>query len=361
MMPMTTLPRVLLAALALVAAPAPTTGAADASCDLSGIERVVAVGDVHGAYENFVAVLRMAGLIDARERWSGGRAHLVQTGDVLDRGPRSRKAMDLLMRLEKEARKAGGRVHALLGNHEVMNLRGDLRYVSAGEYEAFRDRHSEELRERFWSVVLDGARARAKAAGETLDEKALRERFLAETPLGFVEHRRAFGKDGTYGAWLRQHDAVVRIDGVAFLHGGLSPTVAPLGCAAINETVRRELAADPAPGAPVEGLVTREDGPFWYRGLAQEDEATFGTALDGILTAFGARALVVGHTVVRTGRIQTRFGGRVVMIDAGMFEDYGGNLAALEVGPEGMVALYRNERVPLGAAQAAEAASTSRP
>ncbi|HJS58221.1 MAG TPA: metallophosphoesterase, partial [Vicinamibacteria bacterium] len=91
--------------LALAAACAAPVLAGDTACDISGVSRVVAVGDVHGAYDNLVAVLRMAGLIDAEDHWSGGRARLVQTGDVLDRGPDSRKALELLMRLEKEADK----------------------------------------------------------------------------------------------------------------------------------------------------------------------------------------------------------------------------------------------------------------
>ena len=91
----------------------------------TGVERTVAVGDVHGDYDQLAAVLKSAGLIDEQGNWSGGKTHLVQNGDVLDRGPDSRKAMDLLMRLEKQAAEAGGYVHALIGNHEAMNVYGD--------------------------------------------------------------------------------------------------------------------------------------------------------------------------------------------------------------------------------------------
>src|SRR6478672_1717349 len=80
----------------------------------TGVDRVVAVGDVHGDFDAFVTILRSAGIIDAKNRWTGGASHLVQIGDVLDRGADSRKAMDLLMSLEKQASKAGGRVHALI-------------------------------------------------------------------------------------------------------------------------------------------------------------------------------------------------------------------------------------------------------
>ena len=96
--------------------------------------RLVVVSDVHGDLGQFVTVLTQAGVIDGARKWTGGTTVVVQTGDVPDRGPDSRKVMDLLMDLEKQARKAGGVVHALLGNHEVMNMVGDLRYVTPEEY-----------------------------------------------------------------------------------------------------------------------------------------------------------------------------------------------------------------------------------
>src|ERR1700730_13406693 len=111
--------------------------AADTSCTVEGVERIVAVGDIHGAYEPLVGILRAAGVLDGRLRWAGGRTHLVQTGDILDRGPDSRKALDLLRRLEDDARRAGGAAHPLLGNHEGMRVLRDLRFVSPGEYGAF--------------------------------------------------------------------------------------------------------------------------------------------------------------------------------------------------------------------------------
>jgi hypothetical protein len=310
------------------------------------------VGDVHGADERFLAILRAAGIVDGRGRWAGGRAHLVQTGDVVDRGPGSRKALDLLRRLEGEARKAGGRVHALLGNHEAMWMLGDLRYVTPAEYESFRTPRSEETREQLYQAVLPERRRQAEAAGQEFDETAFRERFLAELPLGAIELRREMSNDGRYGRWLRGHPAVVRIDGVMFLHGGLSPAVAPLGCTGINEAVRKELAGDleKLRAAPAEALVSREDGPLWYRGLAQADEAAFGPQLDGLLQAVGARALVVGHTITPGGKIAPRFGGRVFQIDTGMQESYApdGRASALEIKDGRFTAIYVDSKEELG-------------
>jgi hypothetical protein len=127
----------LFVALSLALAFAAVPGSLQAKDEWDGVERIVAIGDLHGDYDQFVRLLRSAQLINAKDRWTGGKTHLVQTGDVPDRGPGTRRILDLLMRLEREPRKAGGYVHPLIGNHEAMNLYGDLRYVVAGEYEAF--------------------------------------------------------------------------------------------------------------------------------------------------------------------------------------------------------------------------------
>jgi hypothetical protein len=342
----------LLAAATLAAAP---TRAKDEGCDVTGVARVVAIGDVHGAYPEFVAVLKLAGLIDDKEHWSGGRTHLVQTGDLLDRGAETRPVMELLMRLEGEAQKAGGRVHSLLGNHEVMNLLGDLRYVSRAEYKAFQGPNSMELRNHYYRSRRAAALAAAKAAGQPFDEAAFRAQFDEQVPLGFVERFQAFTADGRYGRWLRDKRAVVRIDGVAFLHGGLTPEVAALGCEEINERIHREITkdVDKTRENPTAALATSETGPLWYRGLAQEDETSHLPEVEKVLAGIGAHAVVIGHTVTGDGRITPRFGGRVVMIDVGMNPVYGRHLAALEVDPQGMAALYEGGREALELPRAA--------
>jgi hypothetical protein len=343
-----------------VAAPA-----ADDPCRVPDAPRVVAVGDVHGSFVNLVRVLRFTGLTDERGRWVGGKTHLVQTGDLLDRGTDGRKVLDLLMRLEGEARKAGGRVHALLGNHEVMNMLGDLRYVSAEEYKTWQEPGSTRLREHTYEAALAQARKDAKASGQPFDEGAFHAKFLEQVPLGFLERSEAFSAQGRYGKWLRQRPVLAKVNGVAFLHGGLTPEVAALGCDAINARVRRELNEDLAqtrkdPSTP---LVTGENGPLWYRGLAKDDESTLAPQVDEVLRSLGARAIVVGHSVTGDGRIQVRLGGRVFGIDIGMSEVYGSHLGALEVGADGsLAALYperREELVP--AAAKAARASPRRP
>lgn len=310
-----------------VLADAPRVSTAAPACEIDGVERIVAVGDVHGAYHRLVEILRASDVVDAELRWSGGTAHLVQLGDVVDRGADSRKALDLLRRLEKEARRAGGAVHALLGNHEVMRMLGDMRYVSPGEYEAFVTPRSEEKRE----SLLRAA------------EPEARDRLRQQMPLGAAEMAQAFGPRGEYGKWLRGLPAVVKINGILFLHGGISPALAGTRCDAVNATVRREITSDidQTRAAPRESLVAREDGPLWYRGLAQEPPA-FAPRVDEILAGQGARAIVIAHTVTPEHRIVGRFGDKVLQIDTGMQPGYvpTGRASALEIRGGTLTAIY---------------------
>lgn len=311
------------------------TGPLQAQDAFDGVKRIVAIGDVHGDFEQFVAVLRAAGVVDRRNRWTGGSLHLVQAGDVLDRGPHSRKVLDLLMSLEPQARKAGGRVHALIGNHEAMNLIGDLRYVSEQEYAAFRSGGSEELRARAFELLVDPA---------SKDDPGYRSRWEAAHPLGWVEHRQAFAPKGAYGRWLRQRNAIVRINGLVFLHGGLSPKFGALTISDINRLVRQELAG---PNPPEQGgLSVDPDGPLWYRGLATLPEAEVREHVDQLLALHGARHIVIGHTIVAPA-IVPRLSGRVVVIDVGLSSLYKGPPAALIVEGDRLFALHRGQRLAL--------------
>ena len=154
-----------------------------------GVQRIVAVGDAHGDFEHFVDVLRNAGLINRRRNWIADQTHFVQVGDLPDRGPDTDKIIELVQKLETQAESAGGMVHALLGNHEAMNVYGDLRYVHPGEYEALRSRQSRGLRNDFYDRYV--AQLLANDPESTIDD-ALRDQFNAQVPLGFVEHRAAW-------------------------------------------------------------------------------------------------------------------------------------------------------------------------
>lgn len=333
------------------AAPAPGRSTTASTCDIVTSERIVAVGDVHGAFEKFVSILREAKLIDQRRRWIGGRAIFVQTGDITDRGPDSRKVIDLIRKLTDEAAKAGGQVHSLLGNHEAMRVLGIYRDVGPGEFAAFRTPDSEDLRNRYFELLAEDNAKRAKAAGTEFDAREFRTQFFQGTPLGFIEMQLAFAPKADYGRWLRARDAVIKINGIVFMHGGPSVTTAPLGCATINTNVRAELSTltvtDPAFD---KSLIMGADGPLWYRGLVDGTPGVGAPEVESILTALGARAVVVGHTVPSGFRITATYEGRIVQIDTGMLAGEffpGGVPSALEIHGGAWTAIYEGRREPL--------------
>jgi hypothetical protein len=309
-------------------APARAMGAA--ACEFDKVERIVAVGDVHGAYDRMIEILRIAEVVNAEGKWTGGATHLVQTGDVLDRGPDSLKAMEYLRRLTREAERAGGRVHTLLGNHEVMRLLEDFRYVHAGEYDAFKTAGSQDLRQRLADQTPAADRARIMAM-----------------PLGMIEMAQAFAPEQNYGGYLRTLNTTVKINGIVFVHGGISPPVAKMTCEAINDGVRREIGRDydKTRRAPQQTLSAGENGPLWFRGLALEPEEAFAPQVDAILAAQKARVIVVGHSVA-AAKIGTRFGGKVIMIDTGMQSAYvpEGKAAALEIKDSVFTAIYPDRK-----------------
>lgn len=257
-----------------------TVSSSATECIFKDVERVVAVGDVHGDFEQFVKVLRAAKVIDDKNQWTGGKTHLVQTGDVLDRGPESKKAMDLLMELEEQAPKSGGRVHALIGNHEAMVMLGDYRYLHPGE---------------------------VKALG------------------GSTEFKKAMAPDGKYGKWISGHNAVVRIDSIIFVHGGIAPKYARTTLKELNDKIRKQLNER---DQGMSGPVWDPAGPLWFRGYAMSTEQDFDGIIDPVLKTKKAKHVVVGHTVMKGG-IRVRGGGKAIMIDVGMSSHYGGPAACL--------------------------------
>lgn len=290
----------------------------------AGVERIVAVGDVHGDYDGFVAVLREAELINRRRNWIGGTTHFVQVGDLPDRGPDTDRIIELMQKLERQAEEEGGKVHALIGNHEAMNMLGDLRYVHPGEYSALRGRNARQLRDNFYALHVDQMRANDP---EFVADSAYRESFNERYPLGYVEHRIAWGPEGDIGSWVLQHNAVIKINRTLFAHGGLGPEMLGTDLDTINDTIRSELAGNLG---EEQGLSEVDYGPLWYRGLAQNAVFAESEHVDALLAAYDVDRIVIGHTP-GAGTIVPRFDGRVLLIDTGLSAYYGGYMASLEI------------------------------
>lgn len=327
----------------------------------AGVSRVVAIGDVHGAYARLVALLRETGVVGPDLSWTGGESHLVSVGDLLDRGPDARRVLELVMRLQREAEAAGGRFHVVLGNHEVMNLFGDLRYVPPAEYAAFAPEETAALR-----ATAYAAFAAERPGSAAADTRALFDRTY---PPGYFARRAAFGARGRYGAWLASLPAIVVINDTAYVHGGLPPIVAAEGLE-LNAKVQASLvgflelrerlaAAGLEPGLPersdvetARALVARAsretadelaalvayadapelggDGPLWYRGAVFCKPLLEEPTLDAALERLNARRVVVGHTPTGDRRVRASYAGKLIALDTGMLGEYfGGRAAAL--------------------------------
>ncbi|MEM7583788.1 MAG: metallophosphoesterase [Acidobacteriota bacterium] len=341
--------------------------------------RIVAIGDIHGAFNGVREILRKIEIIDQRDNWVGGNSVLVQTGDFLDRGPGATKVAELLMRLQEEAPKQGGQVIVLLGNHEILNLLSDFRDVTKYIYRNFIDGHSEKR----LTVSCNGYASFYRRIYELRRDKPpkrreLVERCRTEHQLGQVEYLEAMGPTGDIGRWLRTLPIAAEVDGIVFVHGGFSPEMAERDLESLNKELRREIksfdatrrylidqnlllptspladvlsvarqlakATSNAPTLPPlsseflhvlqfsKWLAVLEDGPLWFRGYARWSEEEGDEQLPLILERLNADRVVVGHTPQPPFHIRTRFDSRVFLIDTGMLTSfYKGHPSALEI------------------------------
>ncbi|MEW5873863.1 MAG: metallophosphoesterase [Candidatus Zixiibacteriota bacterium] len=251
------------------------------------VSRIFAVSDIHGEFEALRTALIRAGVVDSSLRWSWGDGHLVICGDVFDRGDRVTEALWLIHRLEAEAKRAGGRVHYLIGNHEEMVLHGDNRYVN--------------------EKYLDGV--------------ALKSR---------LPHQELFGPESELGRWLRTKNAMVRINGILYVHGGISPEFCALGLPvdSLNARMRRylEYSAVRAKFDSAASFFMGIYGPLWHRGFFEADsrdryQRMTQAEVESVAACFDARVIVVGHT--EQPHVAAHYEGRVYSLDVPI-EDLGG-------------------------------------
>lgn len=309
-------------------------------------ERIVAVGDLHGDFLAWTTIARAAGLIGGNGHWTGGNAILVQMGDITDREPDSLKIIRNLQQLQREAPRNGGKVFVILGNHEAMNLLGDNRYTTDGEYAAFIDNQSKARREKVYEANRAQAEAFYRSANPKLTPDEIRARWMAEHPLGWVEHRLAWQPSGELGLWATHNPAVLRIGGTLFVHGGISTEYSRVPLEEINRRVAAAMtAADDGPSS----ILTDPLGPLWYRGLVGPDadaeaerarlanpkaptqsRPSIDQELATALAAYGVQRIVIAHTPILSG-IAITSDGRLARIDTGISRYYGGPLSWLEI------------------------------
>ncbi|MDB4952829.1 MAG: hypothetical protein JWO36_398 [Myxococcales bacterium] len=245
---------------------------------LSGPKRVVAIGDLHGDLAATRSALRAAGAIGETDQWIGGDLVVVQTGDVLDRGDDESQIIELLDKLDQQARAAGGALIALIGNHELMNAAGDFRYVTPG---GMRD-------------------------------------FGGDRP-------HALGPGGTWAKRFAHHDVVMVVGDTAFSHAGI------LGdwVARIDEVNLSSRCWLDGQGSEPPAALTANDSPVWTRAYGIPGSADC-AQLEATLAKLGAKRMVVGHTVQEHG-ITSDCGDKLWRIDVGLAKLYGGPIEVLEV------------------------------
>jgi hypothetical protein len=240
------------------------------------VDSIAAISDIHGEYYSYIKLLKAMGIIDDNLNWKFGKGHLVVLGDSFDRGPMVTEILWHLFGLEKQAALAGGMVHVMLGNHESMVLSNDLRYIN----------------NKYRKVEL----------------------------ISGINYSTLFSTQSVLGNWLDNQPAIISINDIIFVHGGLSIEVVrrKMNIEEINHTfsdmmVRKEELTE----IETENIKFLEEdtGPFWYRGYFT-NENYCSTKIDSILAFYKKSHIVVGHTSSK--EIKTFFDNKVFGIDAGL-------------------------------------------
>lgn len=275
--------------------------APDPSFQLPAVERIVAIGDVHGDVGALRAALRLAGAIDEAGKWIGKRLVVVQTGDQLDRGDDEPQIIDLLSRLRSEAQSAGGAVHVLNGNHEVMNVQADFRYVTPDGFHDFSAGHPD----------------------------ALHQQLTANVPLEQRGRTAAFLPGGEVARRLSVQPIALQIGGNVFVHGGVLEQHVRYGLARLNRETSAWMAG--APTEPAPAAINSQRAPIWVRDYSDGTPPADRCAeLSRVLHALSAQRMIVGHTVQQQG-INSACDGKVWRIDVGLSRFYGAKPSVLEI------------------------------
>ena len=293
----------------------------DAEWDVRPVPpRVVAVGDLHGDLRAFGAIARMCGLLDERGGWIGQDAHLVLMGDLIG-GAHSRLLLNAVIRLEREARRAGGRVHALLGNHDLLPAAGRFEGMTRGERRGYR--------------------------------------------------KGDFRGDGPYSEWLRRRPSILKIGGTIFVHAGLDRWALDTDPARVNAQVRAWIAhlqgRGPKPPKATRWTIDEDESPIWTRAFKPRREkpkdGPSKKTIRAILDRLGAERIVIGHSPTKDGVVldHPHYGATVVLVDTRISDDKRGRLGALIIQNEALATLYATDRADGNGLYAREAEERARP
>ncbi len=239
-------------------------------------EKMFIISDIEGNIGGFESILKGARVIDDNYNWIFGDGHLVLVGDFFDRGLNVTECLWLIYKLEDEALKAGGKVHFILGNHEVMNMRSDFRYV--------------------------------------------RNKYIENSKILGLDYSRWYDRDSELGKWLRSKNAVEKIGNIIFTHGGISKelSLTDQGITQINQKVRDCIDSTFAKGEASKNIFIGRNSPLWYRGIAEQQETPQELAVT--LSKMNADIMIIGHTIM--DKIKYLYDGKVIAIDLDHEENF---------------------------------------
>jgi hypothetical protein len=272
--------------------------------EFSGDYPVAALSDFHGKYDLMIELLTNNKIIDKNKHWAFGKGHFVITGDIFDRGDKVTEILWFLYDLEQQAQQAGGDIHLTLGNHEVMILNGDLRYIHPKYVET------------------------AKQLNKPFEQ--------------------LFSQNSIIGDWLRSKPVLVKVNNMLFAHGGFHPSLATeqRSLLEINTVFKDNLikAELEQPRVGWAKFLHTTNGPIWYRGYfaaernkasvtkiaTAKDNGATSAEIDLLLKHFDVKHLIVGHTSQK--QIESRYQGRVIAIDSSIKEGNYGEILFIEQG-----------------------------
>jgi len=252
--------------------------------DYQDVNNVLAIGDIHGHYCALAEYLKINKIIDADLNWIWDDGHVVFLGDVFDRGNEVTESLWFIYNLDRQAREKGGRVHMLLGNHEVMVMSNDTRYLNR-KYELFSNYFSRDYAD-------------------------------------------FFNMNSVLGHWLRTRNTVIKINGNIFSHAGISPAIhsRKLSIETINGVLQDYLAGDPRrplANADLAELILNAEGPLWFRGYVLDgfnSEPVSDNQVSSILNYYKAKTMVIAHTEVK--KMTSLFNGKIIAIDVPIRTDF---------------------------------------
>jgi len=254
------------------------------------VSKLLVIGDIHGGYDSLVLFLRKNGIVDEQLNWTFGTGHVVFLGDIFDRGDKVTESLWLIYQMEQQAPGSGGMVHFILGNHEIMVMLKDHRFITDKYY------------------------------------------YLCKKLQ--ITYGHLFAKKTILGDWLRTKNSIIIIDDKLFVHAGISSEIIDLNLTLeeLNNRVRYFLnypERNRKYGLENRELIMGMKGPFWYRGFIAT-EAYFPsfteTVLESVLDNYHVSAIYVGHSNVDS--VSTKYDNRVFMLDV-PFYSYGYNMQAL--------------------------------